>query len=131
MTNIWTKAEDNRILELSERGFTAHDIARELKRTVASVWTRKARIKKLANEPNKPIVEKVKVTAFYIEGGLVFNTKPQRQYNYERPENTYDLTELEKDMCRFAKTDTLPYYFCGKKIHRGAYCKECAKKCYK
>jgi hypothetical protein len=120
ITNLWTKAEDKFLLDASANGMTAHDIAHKLKRSVASVWTRRGRLKKMANQPDAPINKAEKINA---------NITPQ--YNYERPANTYDLTELTLNMCRFPLTDTLPYYFCGKKIHRGAYCEECAKKCYK
>ncbi len=130
MTNLWTKAEDKFLLEASASGMTAHDIAHKLKRSVASVWTRRGRLKKKANQPDKPM-EKTPYTSMVLSDKGIFNPKPAREYNYERPENTYDLTELRADMCRFALTDTLPYYFCGKKIARGAYCEECAKKCYK
>ena len=120
MTNLWTKAEDKFLLEASASGMTAHDIAHKLKRSVASVWTRRGRLKKMANQPDAPMSKAEKINASIAP-----------QYNYEQPENTYDLTELTLNMCRFPLTDTLPYYFCGKKIRRGAYCEECAKKCYK
>jgi hypothetical protein len=130
MTNLWSKAEDKFLLEASESGMTAHDIAHKLKRSVASVWTRRGRLKKMANQPDKPM-EKKGQPAVHLADGYIFNGKVAPEYNYERPANSYDLTELTLNMCRFPLTDTLPYYFCGKKIHRGAYCEECAKKCYK
>jgi hypothetical protein len=131
MRNLWTKSEDTFLTQASLNGCTAHQIGATLKRTVAAVLERRKRLRKLGNKPDKIIVEKVTSGAFYIEGGLIFNAKPTREYNYNRPDGAYDLTELNSDMCRFPLTDTLPHYFCGKKIHRGAYCEECAKKCYK
>ncbi|MEN6384598.1 MAG: GcrA family cell cycle regulator [Phycisphaerales bacterium] len=130
MTNLWSKAEDKFLLDASENGMTAHDIAHKLKRSVASVWTRRGRLKKMENQPDMPM-SKTPYTSLVLTDKCVFNPKIAPEYNYERPANTYDLTELTLNMCRFPLTDTLPYYFCGKKIHRGAYCKECAKKCYK
>jgi hypothetical protein len=131
MLNFWSKKEDERLLELSALGYTSLQIAADLKRSHSSINTRRMRLKKQGHTLDKVVIRSGSEYAMQLKGGGVFTPKPAREYNYERPEGTYDLTELRENMCKFPMTDTLPYYFCGKKIHRGSYCEECAKKCFK